>query len=38
MLVGVEPEPLLEALVEIEGLITDSGSPLPLRAGLRRVP
>ena len=25
MLVGVEPEPLLEALVEIEGLITDSG-------------
>ena len=35
MLVGVEPEPLLEALVEIEGLITDSGSPLPLRAGAR---
>ncbi len=38
MLVGVEPEPLLEALVEIEGLITDSGSPLPLRAGFTTGP
>jgi class 3 adenylate cyclase len=38
MLVGVEPEPLLEALVEIEGLITHSGSPLPLRAGFTTGP
>ena len=38
MLVGVEPEPLLEALVEIEALITDSGSPLPLRAGFTTGP
>ena len=33
MLVGVEAEPLLDAVVEIEGLIDSSGSPLPLRAG-----
>jgi len=33
MLVGVEPEPLLEAIVEIEALIDSSGSPLPLRGG-----
>ena len=33
MLVGVEAEPLLEAIVEIEALIDSSGSPLPLRGG-----
>ena len=38
MLVAVEPEPLLDAVVDIEGLIDDSGSPLPLRAGFTSGP
>ncbi|MEM9202651.1 MAG: hypothetical protein AAGC53_13380 [Actinomycetota bacterium] len=33
MLVGVEPEPLLAAIVDIEGLVDSSGSTLPVRAG-----
>lgn len=38
MLVGVEPEPLLDAVVDIEGLIAASGSILPLRAGFTTGP
>lgn len=38
MLVGVEPEPLLDAIVDIEGLIDTSGSTLPLRAGFTTGP
>ncbi len=38
MLVGVEPEPLLDAIVDIEGLIDASGSTLPLRAGFTTGP
>lgn len=34
MLVGVETEPLVEAVVDIEDRISQSGSPLPLRAGI----
>jgi class 3 adenylate cyclase len=34
MLVGVESEPLVEAVVDIETRISESGSPLPLRAGI----
>ena len=34
MLVGIETEPLVEAVVEIEERISRSGSPLPLRAGI----
>jgi class 3 adenylate cyclase len=34
MLVGVESEPLIEAVVDIEGRISGSGFPLPLRAGI----
>jgi len=34
MLVGVETEPLVEAVVDIENRIGASGSPLPLRAGI----
>ncbi len=34
MLVGVETEPLLEAVVAISERISTSGSPLPLRAGI----
>lgn len=34
MLVGVETEPLVEAVVDIEERISRSGSPLPLRAGI----
>lgn len=36
MVVGVDPEPLLEAIVEIEALVDASGSPLPLRGGCTR--
>lgn len=38
MLVGVEPEPLVEAVVDIEHRISSSGSPLPLRAGISTGP
>lgn len=38
MLVGVEAEPLLDAVVDIEGLIDGSGSALPLRAGFTTGP
>ena len=38
MLVGVESEPLLDAIVDIEGLIDASGSTLPLRAGFTTGP
>ena len=38
MLVGVEAEPLLDAIVDIEGLIDGSGSALPLRAGFTSGP
>ncbi|MDJ0770923.1 MAG: adenylate/guanylate cyclase domain-containing protein [Ilumatobacter sp.] len=34
MLVGVESEPLIEAIVDLEHRIDDIGSPLPLRAGI----
>lgn len=34
MLVAVEPETLMEAVVDIERRIDESGSPLPLRAGV----
>lgn len=34
MLVGVETEPVVEAVVDIERRISASGSPLPLRAGI----
>ncbi len=34
MLVGVEAEPLIEAVLDIENRIGESGSPLPLRAGI----
>ena len=36
MLVGVEPEQLVEAVVEIEAQVHRSESPLPLRAGIAR--
>lgn len=36
MLVGVEPEPLVETVVEIEACIDAAGSVLPLRAGIAR--
>ena len=38
MLVGVETEPLVEAVVDIENRISESGSPLPLRAGIAAGP
>ena len=38
MLVGVETEPLVEAVVDIETRISESGSPLPLRAGIAAGP
>ena len=38
MLVGVETEPLVEAVVDIESRISSSGSPLPLRAGVSMGP
>jgi adenylate cyclase len=38
MLVGVESEPLIEAIIDIERRIDESGSPLPLRAGIARGP
>ena len=34
MLVGVETDPLVEAVVDIETRISESASPLPLRAGI----
>ncbi len=36
MLVGVEPEPLVETVVEIEACVDAAGSVLPLRAGIAR--
>lgn len=36
MLVGVEPEPLVCAVMEIERRVDEGGSPLPIRAGLAR--
>jgi len=36
MLVGTEPERIIEAVIEIEGLVNTSGSPLELRAGIAR--
>ncbi|MAG04553.1 MAG: hypothetical protein CL406_08105 [Acidimicrobiaceae bacterium] len=36
MLVGVEPESLVETVVEIEACIDAAGSVLPLRAGIAR--
>lgn len=38
MLVGIEVEPLVEAVIAIERRITASGSPLPLRAGIAAGP
>jgi len=38
MLVAVENEPLVEAVVDIEARIGESGSPLPLRAGIAAGP
>lgn len=38
MLVGVDTEPLVEAVVDIEDRISSSGSPLPLRAGISTGP
>tara|TARA_B100001179_G_scaffold121788_1_gene87086 strand:+ start:593 stop:1120 length:528 start_codon:yes stop_codon:yes gene_type:complete len=38
MLVGVEPEQTVEAVVEIEARVHRSESPLPLRAGIARGP
>lgn len=38
MLVGIESEPLIEAIVDIEHRIRESGSPLALRAGIARGP
>ena len=38
MLVGVETEPLVEAVVDIEQRIAASGCPLPLRAGISTGP
>ncbi|MDG2427908.1 MAG: adenylate/guanylate cyclase domain-containing protein [Acidimicrobiales bacterium] len=38
MMVGVQPEDLVEAVVDIEGLIDNSESPLHLRAGIARGP
>ena len=38
MMVGVQPEDLVEAVVDIEGLIESSGSPLDMRAGIARGP
>ena len=36
MMVGVEPEDLVEAVVDIERLIDEAGSPLAMRAGIAR--
>ncbi len=36
MMVGVEPEDLVEAVVDIECLIDQAGSPLAMRAGIAR--
>lgn len=36
MLVGVDPEPLVCAVLEIERRVDEGGSPLPIRAGLAR--
>ncbi len=36
MLVGTEPERTVEVVIEIEGVIDMSGSPLKLRAGIAR--
>lgn len=38
MLVGVEPAPMLEAVVEIAQMMTESGAPLALRAGFTSGP
>lgn len=38
MLVSVETEPLVEAVVDIEASIAASGQPLPLRAGIAAGP
>ena len=38
MLVGVEPEQTVEAVIEMEGLIDLSQSPLPMRAGIASGP
>jgi adenylate cyclase len=38
MLVGVDPEPLVSAVLEVEHRIDDHGSLLPIRAGLHRGP
>ena len=38
MMVGVEPEDLVEAVVDIECLIDEAGSPLAMRAGIARGP
>lgn len=38
MMVGVEPEDLVEAVVDIEVLIDEANSPLPMRAGIARGP
>jgi class 3 adenylate cyclase len=38
MLVAVEPEPAVEAVIDIERRIDDSGSPLALRAGIASGP
>ena len=38
MLVGTEPERTVEVIIEIEGVIDMSGSPLKLRAGIAKGP
>ena len=38
MLVGVEPEPLTEAIVDVEHLVHGNGFPLALRGGLASGP
>lgn len=38
MMVGVLPEELVEAVVDIEGLVDEAGSPLAMRAGIARGP
>jgi class 3 adenylate cyclase len=36
MMVGVEQEDLVEAVIDIEYLVDESRSPLPMRAGIAR--
>ena len=38
MMVGVEQEDLVEAVIDIEFLVDESRSPLPMRAGIARGP